>query len=96
MPPNLDKPVRRKTSRADAADQLAGRVDQHVAERLRLRREELGLSQQDFARRAGLTVGTVKKYESGLLPITAGRLLVLAEVLGCEPEYFFASLDQHN
>jgi ribosome-binding protein aMBF1 (putative translation factor) len=95
MPPDLDKPAKRKSSRAaDTTEQRASRIDLHVADRLRLRREELGLSPQDFARRIGLTSGAIKKYESGALPITAGRLLVLAEALGCEPDYFFAEFEE--
>lgn len=68
-------------------------VDQHVSSRLRWRREELKLSQQDLADQLGVTFQQVQKYERGANRISAGRLFDLAKVLDTRITYFFDGLD---
>ena len=53
-------------------------VDQHVSSRLRWRREELKLSQQDLADQLGVTFQQVQKYERGTNRVSASRLLQIA------------------
>lgn len=52
---------------------------------LRRRREELGLSQAQFAAMLGLTRTSVTNMEAGKQDTTVGRLMVLAAALGCQP-----------
>ena len=54
-------------------------ADQHVGRRLRWRREELALSQQELADRLGVTFQQIQKYENGRNRISAGRLFESAK-----------------
>jgi DNA-binding transcriptional regulator YiaG len=56
--------------------------DRHVGARIRERRITLGLSQQAFAQRIGVTHKQVGKYEQGTNGIAAGRLYQIARTLG--------------
>lgn len=67
-------------------------VDQHVAQRVRARRAEMGITQTVLAAKLGITFQQVQKYEKGANRVTAGRLYRLSEVFGVEPGYFFEGL----
>jgi transcriptional regulator with XRE-family HTH domain len=64
-------------------------ADQHVGRRLRWRRQELKLSQQELADRLGVTFQQVQKYEKGVNRIGAGRLQRIAEALEVPVTFFF-------
>lgn len=64
-------------------------IDAHVGQRLRDRREALGISQGRLGRQLGVTFSQVQKYEKGSNRIGAGRLFQIAEFLGVPPGYFF-------
>lgn len=64
-------------------------MDAHVGNRLRRRREELGLSQTGLAKAAGVPVNRVQRYEIGATRISAGRLYELGEILDVPVAYFF-------
>ncbi len=68
-------------------------ADQHVGRRLRSRRQELKLSQQDLADRLGVTFQQVQKYERGANRVSAGRLFDLAQALETRIAYFYEGLD---
>lgn len=60
-----------------------------VGERIKARREELGLTLEQVARKLGVNKSTISRYETSYiekLPITA--LLPLAKVLQTSPAYF--------
>lgn len=59
---------------------------------MRQRREALGLSQGRLGRELGVTFSQVQKYEKGANRIGAGRLYVLASLLGVPVQYFFDEL----
>jgi transcriptional regulator with XRE-family HTH domain len=80
----------RKPSRAKKGGPNA--IDVHVGGRVRLRRAELGLSQDALAVQLGLTFQQVQKYERGINRIGAGRLYVLAETLRVPLTYFYEEL----
>lgn len=69
-------------------------VDNHVAGRLRLRRVMLGLSQDDLAKRLGVTSQQVQKYEAGETRISASRLYEIAQHLGVPITWFFSELEE--
>lgn len=69
-------------------------VDAHVGRRMRLRRESIGMSQGRLGRHLGLTFSQVQKYEKGTNRIGAGRLYLLADVLGVPVDYFFEGLGE--
>ena len=67
-------------------------VDRHVGAKVRERRLALGLTQQQLAELIGTTYQQAHKYEKGINRIAAGRLHVIARVLGVEPGYFYEGL----
>ena len=68
-------------------------VDEHVGKRLRLRRNLLGLSQDELARRLGLTSQLIQKYEAGETRISASRLYGIAVQLAVPITWFFDELE---
>ncbi len=67
-------------------------VDVHVGEQVRLRRNQLGLTQTDLGDAIGLTFQQVQKYERGANRISASRLFGLSRVLVVNILYFFYDL----
>jgi transcriptional regulator with XRE-family HTH domain len=51
-------------------------------ERLKQLRHEAGLTQEQLARRAGLSLGAIRHFEQGWREPAYGTLLALAEALG--------------
>lgn len=74
----------------------ASQVDAHVGRRMRQRREALGVSQGRLGRHLGLTFSQVQKYENGTNRIGAGRLHLLAVLLGVSVLYFFEGLEDNS
>jgi len=67
-------------------------VDVHVGRRLRLRRKDLGFSQQDVANALGLTFQQVQKYEGGANRISASKLHAASLFLQTPISFFFDGL----
>ena len=63
---------------------------------MRLRRLELGLSQEKLADQLGITFQQVQKYERGTNRIGASRLHQIAIVLEAPITYFFDGATQPN
>jgi transcriptional regulator with XRE-family HTH domain len=68
-------------------------IDRHIGSRLRQRRVMNGLTQQRVADLIGVTYQQAHKYESGTNRIAAGRLYLIAQVLGVDVGYFFEGLE---
>jgi len=64
-------------------------VDVHIGQKIRARRNLLGLSQTELADTAGITFQQIQKYEKGTNRVGAGRLQQFSEALGVPPSYFF-------
>jgi transcriptional regulator with XRE-family HTH domain len=60
-----------------------------VASRIRLRRLQLAMSQEDLARALNVTFQQVQKYEKRLNRISAGRLQEIATALSVPLQSFF-------
>ncbi|NWH08410.1 MAG: helix-turn-helix transcriptional regulator [Alphaproteobacteria bacterium] len=71
---------------------LAKRVDEHVGERIRLRRTMLGFTQEQLAAVLDISYQQVQKYETGANRVSAGRLYEIASHLDVEMGYFFEGL----
>lgn len=67
-------------------------TDSFVAQRVRVRRTELGLSMQDLATALGVSYQQVQKYERGTNRISAGTLSAIASRLGVPVSYFFGDI----
>lgn len=60
---------------------------QTFAAKLRGKRAELDLTQEELARRAGISQGAVFQYEDGGYLPGADKLCALAQALGTTPNY---------
>ena len=67
-------------------------VDEHIGQRLQLRRVMLGLSQKDLADACGISFQQIQKYESAGNRISASRLFELSTVLETPVSFFFRGL----
>jgi len=68
------------------------RIDQHVGERIRLRRTELGLTQEQLAEALDVSYQQIQKYETGANRINVGRLFDIARRLEVDIGYFFEDI----
>lgn len=64
-------------------------VDIHVGARLRLRRNLMGMSQEQLGKACGLTFQQIQKYERGTNRMGASRLFQFAKLLDVPVAYFF-------
>ncbi|MBP3545217.1 MAG: helix-turn-helix domain-containing protein [Alphaproteobacteria bacterium] len=70
-------------------------TDEHIAQRMQLRRMMMGLSQKDLAQLCGVTFQQIQKYESAGNRISASRLFDLSVALQTPIEFFFHGLPGH-
>ncbi len=68
------------------------RVDEHVGNRVRLRRKLLGLSQTTLGQALGIAFQQVQKYERGTNRISSSTLYAISRVLDVPVSYFFDGL----
>jgi len=64
-------------------------VDIHVGKRLRERRLDMGMTQQQLADRVGVKFQQIQKYESGSNRVSASRLWDIASALETRVDSFF-------
>ena len=81
-PPKLSAVVRR-----------AKPLDQEIGARMRARRRELGITQQQVGVALGLTFQQVQKYERGGNRISASTLVEIAKLLRCGPEVLLGTAE---
>ena len=72
------------------------RIDAHVGERIRLRRTELGLTQEQLAEALDVSYQQIQKYETGANRVSAGRMLEIARKLDVDVGYFFEGLSDEE
>jgi transcriptional regulator with XRE-family HTH domain len=78
-----------KTNEQDAHHPL----DIALGSRIRLRRRELGLSQEQLAKQIGITFQQVQKYEHGANRVSFSRLVDIAHALKCSTHDLIGDLD---
>jgi len=69
-------------------------VDRHVGLRIRMRRKELGISQEKLADAVGLTFQQIQKYERAANRVSASKLWELSQALQTTISYFFEGLHE--
>ncbi len=69
-------------------------LDIALGSRIRLRRRELGFSQEQLARAVGITFQQVQKYEHGTNRVSFSRLVEIAQALQCGVMDIVGDLDQ--
>src|SRR4051812_42266570 len=76
----------------DEADSGPNPIDRHVGLRIRMRRKELGVSQEKLADSIGLTFQQVQKYERAANRVSASKLWEMARALNTSIGYFYEGL----
>ena len=71
-------------------------LDIALGSRIRLRRRELGFSQEQLARQIGITFQQVQKYEHGTNRVSFSRLVEIAQALRCSVMDIVGDLDKSN
>lgn len=74
-------------------DRAPNPIDRHVGLRIRLRRKELGVSQERLADSIGLTFQQIQKYERAANRVSASKLWEMAQALDAPVAYFYDGLD---
>jgi transcriptional regulator with XRE-family HTH domain len=69
-------------------------LDVALGSRIRLRRRELGFSQEQLARQVGITFQQVQKYEHGTNRVSFSRLVEIAQALRCSVMDIVGDLDK--
>lgn len=64
-------------------------IDVYVGDRIKLRRNMLGLSQEKLGDALGVTFQQVQKYEKGTNRVGASRLQAVSKILQVPVEFFF-------
>ena len=67
-------------------------IDLHIAQKLKTRREELGIKRKVIADRLRVSYQQIHKYETGKNRIPASRLYLLSQLLHVPVGYFFEGL----
>ena len=67
-------------------------IDRHVGLRIRMRRKELGISQERLAESIGLTFQQVQKYERAANRVSASKLWEVSRALSTSISYFYEGL----
>ena len=68
-------------------------VDQHVGQRIRQRRWEIGMTQSQLGQSVGIRFQQIQKYETGVNRVSASRLWGIAEALEVPVSYFFEGIE---
>jgi transcriptional regulator with XRE-family HTH domain len=77
------------TGDVPVAKKVPNPIDVHVGSRVRIRRLELGMSQEKLGDALGLTFQQVQKYEKATNRISASRLQHVSRILQVAIAYFF-------
>ncbi|TVS00820.1 MAG: XRE family transcriptional regulator [Rhodobacteraceae bacterium] len=67
-------------------------VDIRVGNRIRQRRSEIGMTQQQLAQAVGVKFQQIQKYETGSNRVSASRLWEIASVLDVKISFFFEGI----
>lgn len=67
-------------------------IDEHIGQRVQLRRTMMGLSQKELAKSCGVTFQQIQKYETACNRISAARLFELSTALQTPVSFFFYGL----
>lgn len=67
-----------------------------IGEQIRIRREELGLSQAELAKRIGITQGSVGNYESGVSNPKMELMPRLFDALETDANFLFGEMPPEN
>ena len=69
-------------------------IDDYIGKKLRTARIIRNLSQDELAKKVGITFQQIQKYEKGLNRISASRLYWFMRILGVDFDFFFNGIDE--
>ncbi len=84
----LDTPMK-NSRRSSVEGDAPNPVDVYVGQKLKARRNLIGITQENLAEASGITFQQVQKYEKGRNRLSASRLFQFARVLDVPVSYFF-------
>jgi transcriptional regulator with XRE-family HTH domain len=87
------KKIERKSSRGRTPLGEPNPIDVHVGNRIRIRRNLLGWSQEKLGDLLGLTFQQIQKYEKGLNRVSASRLWDFSTVMDTPISFFYDDMD---
>lgn len=88
------KSISRKASRGRTPSGEPNPIDIHVGNRIRMRRNILGWSQEKLGDLLGLTFQQIQKYEKGLNRVSASRLWDFSVVMDTPISFFYDDMDK--
>ncbi len=88
------KSISRKASRGRTPLGEPNPIDIHVGNRIRMRRNLLGWSQEKLGDLLGLTFQQIQKYEKGLNRVSASRLWDFSVVMETPISFFYEDMDK--
>ena len=68
-------------------------MDEQIGRKLHGRRKVIGLTQAELARKIGVGVQQIHKYECGINRTSAATLWKMAQALEVRPDYFFGGTE---
>lgn len=77
-----------------AKQRRATREDTVIGERIRIARQEAGMSQADLGGRLGVSFQQIQKYEKGVNRVSLARMLRLASAVNKPLEYFTDKMEK--
>jgi transcriptional regulator with XRE-family HTH domain len=86
---NFLEPQQAATGGIEMPHRPASEVDRYVANRIRVQRINLSMTQQDFGERLNISFQQVQKYEKGQNRVSAGRLHQICGVLKVPLSFMF-------
>jgi transcriptional regulator with XRE-family HTH domain len=84
--------VEAKTSCSTNYADFSQEVNKAIGKRLRLRRKELGMTQQNVAESVGVSYQHIQKFETGKSRVPPATLILLSQKLQTKISFFFEGL----
>ena len=70
------------------------RTSREIGEKIKKRRKELGITQEELAERLSVTYQQVQRYENGKNRLNVENIQVIADTLNVPVSYFFGDTDR--
>ncbi len=67
-----------------------------IGSRIKNKRKETGITQENLAEKLNVTVGYVSQIERGITKVSLGTLANISEVLDCDLAYFVSGISPSN
>lgn len=74
-------------------DTLVSPIDVAIGARIRARRDQQGVTQNELASGCGVTFQQIQKYERGVNRVSSARLLEISRFLDAPITYFYLDVD---